>query len=515
MGRDNRIFWFALIAMVLVCRMAVATETAKLTCEDFSHWRGSADWSIVGDAFTNPRNENLLSAREGTGVIMNGRRAKSPPLVSKEEFGDIRAHVEFMVPKGSNSGVYLQGQYEIQIYDSWTDQNSLYPGIECGGIYQRWDESRAVKGYDGHSPKVNASRPPGQWQSFDFVFRAARFDREGRKIANARIVKMWQNGTLIHEDVELSGPTRGSMYAKERATGPIVLQGDHGPVAFRNIRVARIELDRMGLTNPFFAMDTGTIDETHKTAKSQAEMLKELGYAGIGYWERNLSQGTKGLEEMSGELDKCGLKAYSLYFTIKLEESKEKYLPLIESSIKLLAGRGTIVWLAITSDDYQKSSPAGDERAAAIISEIADIAHKQDTKVVLYPHADFWLEKVDDAVRVAEKVNRQNVGITFNLYHWLKTDRLENMEKAIEKASPYLFAVTINGTTQAGSIETLDRGTFDVYRFLKALKQNGFKGPIGLQGYGIGGDVRDNLRRSMETWQRFSQRLAIEEAEEL
>jgi len=503
------------VCVVLVCGTGTATEKVCLTGKDFSAWRQSEDWSIAGDAFSHPRNENLLSVRDGTGVIVNGRRAKSPPLVSREEFGDVRAHIEFMIAKGSNSGVYLQGQYEIQILDSYSDANSPYSGGECGGIYPRWDESRPVKSYDGYSPKVNASRPPGQWQSFDIIFRAARFDSEGRKIANARVVRLWQNGTLIHQDVELTGPTRGSMFENDKATGPIVLQGDHGPVAFRNIRMAGIELDKMGLTNTFFAMDTGTIDEMHKTAQSQAQMLKELGYAGIGYWERNLSEGAKGLEEMLGELDKCGLKAYSVYFTLKLEEPKEKYLPLIEQSIKLLEGRGTIVWLAITSDSFQKSEQAGDERAAAIISEIADIAHKHGISVALYPHADFWLETVDDAVRVAAKVNRRNAGVTFNLYHWLKTDKLENMERALEKAMPYLFAVTINGMTEAGSIETLDRGTFDVYRFLKLLERNGFKGPIGLQGYGIGGDVRENLRRSMEAWRGFSQRLAAEDAENI
>jgi len=500
--------------MILFCGAAGATEKVVSTGSDMSAWRPGTDWTTVGDAFLHPRNENLLSTREGTGVIVNGRKAKSPNLVSSDEFGDAKIHVEFMIPKGSNSGVYLQGRYEIQIYDSWTDQNSLYPGIECGGIYQRWDETRAVKGYEGHSPRVNASRPPGQWQSFDIIFKAPRFDSQGGKIANARVVKMWHNGTLIHDDVELSGLTRGSPYPKESVKGPILLQGDHGPVAFRNIWVMPIELDK-GLTNPFFAMDTGTIDESHKTAKSQAEMVREMGYAGIGYWERNPAGGTEGLREMLGELDKCGLKAYPVYFTIKLEEPNERYMPLIAESIKLLAGRETVVWLAITSDIYQKSSSAGDDKAVAIIRAIADLANKDGVGVALYPHAGFWLEKVDDAVRVADKANRRNVGVTFNLYHWLKTDKPANMEAAIKKAMPYLFAVTINGTTEAGSIEALDGGTFDVYKFLKVLKQEGFKGPIGLQGYGITGDVRENLRRSMEAWRRFSQRLATEEAEGL
>jgi hydroxypyruvate isomerase len=133
--------------------------------------------------------------------------------------------------------------------------------------------------------------------------------------------------------------------------------------------------------------------------------------------------------------------------------------------------------------------------------------------VALYPHEGFWLEKVDDAVRVAQKCNRRNIGLSFNLYHWLKTDSPANMGTAITRAMPYLFAVTINGTTEAGSIETLDKGTFDVYRFLRVIKREGFKGPIGLQGYGIGGDVRENLRRSMDAWRGFSRRLATEEAE--
>ncbi len=500
--------------MVLVCGTAGATEKVVLTGAGCSGWREKADWGVAGDVFLHPRNENLLSMREGTGVIVNGREAKSPPLVSGQEFGDARLHIEFVIPKGSNSGIYLQGRYEIQIYDSWGEANGLYPGIECGGIYQRWDESRVVKGYEGHSPRVNASRPPGQWQSFDVIFKAARFDSKGNKIANARFAKVWHNGTLIHDDVELSGPTRGGLYPNESATGPIVLQGDHGPVAFRDIWVMPIELDK-GLTNPFFAMDTGTIDEAHKTAKSQAEMVKELGYAGIGYWERNPAGATDGLREMLGELDRCGLKAYPVYFTIKLEEPNEKYMPLIAESIRLLAGREAIVWLAITSDVYQRSSSAGDGKAVSIIREIAGLANKNGIGVALYPHVDFWLERVDDAVRVAAKANRRNVGVTFNLYHWLKTDRPTNMEAAIKKAMPYLFVVTINGTTEAGSIETLDGGTFDVYKFLKALKREGFKGPIGLQGYGIGGDVRENLRRSMEAWRRFSQRLATEEAEDL
>jgi sugar phosphate isomerase/epimerase len=515
MRKMTKISVALIIVLALICCPSEASEKIILTGTDFSAWQRNGDWEVVGDAFEHPRNENLLSASEGTGTIVNGRKAKSPPLASKEEFGDARIHVEFVIPKSSNSGVYIQGQYEIQILDSWTDANIPYPGGECGGIYPRWDENRPVKSYDGHSVLAKASRPPGQWQTFDIIFRAARFDSEGKKIANAKILKLWQNGTLIHKDVELAGPTRGSLKSNDLAKGPLVLQGDHGPVAFRNIWVVPLDFDKMGLTNPFFAMDTGTIDETHKTAQVQVDILKELGYAGIGYWERNLSQGTAGMAEMLGELDKSNLKMFGAYFTIKLEEPAEKYTVLIENSIKSLAGRKATIWLAITSDVHQKSAVSGDEQAVAIINRIADAANKNGVSIALYPHENFWLEKVEDAVRIAEKSNRRNVGIIFNLYHWLKTDNPSNMQTILAKASPYLLVVTINGTTEAGSIETLDKGTFDLYKFLKALKQVGFTGPIGLQGYGIGGNIRENLRRSMQAWREFSQRLAAEDAENL
>jgi hypothetical protein len=108
---------------------------------------------------------------------------------------------------------------------------------DCGGIYQRWDGKRSPKGYEGHAPRVNASLPAGRWQSYDVIFRAPRFDAGGRKTSNARFVKVIHNGIVVHEDVEVSGPTRAAAYKDEKPTGPLMVQGDHGPVAYRNIRI--------------------------------------------------------------------------------------------------------------------------------------------------------------------------------------------------------------------------------------------------------------------------------------
>jgi hypothetical protein len=192
---------------------------------DFKAWRlPLGDWKIDS----------------ATSEIANGDKGKTRDLVTQAEFGDIETHIEFKIPAHSNSGIYFMGRYEVQVYDSFGVAKDKYPGIECGGIYPRWINNQNV---EGHSPRVNASKPPGEWQTFDVVFRAPRFDANGNKTVNAMFVKVAHNGTVIHEYVELTGPTRGGSPNNEKATGPLRFQGDHGPVAYRNLKIRR-------LTNP-------------------------------------------------------------------------------------------------------------------------------------------------------------------------------------------------------------------------------------------------------------------------
>ncbi len=466
---------------------------------DFSNWRGNTrQWQVVGDTFTNPANEKLLSSKPGSGVIVNGPTGRTRNILSKAEFGDVRAHIEFMVPKGSNSGVYFMGRYEIQVLDSWGVEKLKHG--DCGGIYQRWDNNREPKGFEGHPPRVNASRAPGQWQSFDVIFRAPRFDKNGRKISNARFERVVHNNRVIHEDVELTGPTRASAYNDEKPTGPLMLQGDHGPVAYR-----KIWLEPAGAL-PFFAMDTATKDAKHKSAKEQMEMLKELGYAGMG------CTAGKGLAEMLKEADKNSLRMFTVYLGVNIEPDQQKYGPELREAIEVLKGRNAILWLFVLSKKHKPSSPEGDARAVEIIREIADMAAEAGVRVALYPHHRFWVERVEDAVRVAKKVNRKNVGVTFNLCHWLMVNDEKNMKPLIKSAMPYLFVVTINGADSGGKdwkqlIQTLDRGSFDTYKFMKTLKELGYTGPAGLQGYGIKGDAYENLKRSMNAWHQLSKQL--------
>ncbi len=195
------------------------------------------NWSIAEDVFYGIKSGTKGKVTPGIGILVNAPTDKNQDnLFSKMEHGDIELELEFMMAPGSNAGVYLQGRYEIQLFDSWGVEKPK--SSDCGGIYQRWDESRPEgrKGFEGHAPAINVSKAPGLWQHFKIVFRAPRFNEKGEKITNAVFVQVVHNGTVIHENVSVSGPTRAAAFEDEKPLGPLMIQGDHGPVAIRNIK---------------------------------------------------------------------------------------------------------------------------------------------------------------------------------------------------------------------------------------------------------------------------------------
>jgi tetratricopeptide (TPR) repeat protein len=184
---------------------------------DRSHW-------TVGTARVDPQNpRGLISsfASRQPGELIN-LEGKGVNIFSEKKFGDCTIELEFMIPEESNSGVYVMGEYEIQIFDSFEKTELMMSDL--GAIY-----GAAV-------PKINAAKSPGEWQTMVIDFKAPRF-ADDAKTANARFVKITLNGQTIQENVEMKGPTPGGLTGKESATGPLMIQGDHGPVAFRNIKI--------------------------------------------------------------------------------------------------------------------------------------------------------------------------------------------------------------------------------------------------------------------------------------
>ncbi|MFC1597478.1 DUF1080 domain-containing protein [Planctomycetota bacterium] len=235
---------FSAVAMLLLllgqtARAAEDGWTPLGADDNFAAWHQSGDWYEAGDAMLDPDNPRRLVAKPGAGVMINGEIGKTPSLVTRQTFADVEVHVEFMVAKGSNSGVIFHGNHEIQILDSAHEETPT--GAHCGGVYPRAEGEPGTPTYHhidkGSPPRVNAAKPPGQWQTLDVIFQAARFDENGNKTAHARFVKVVHNGIVIQEDVEVPYAHGPNWDRKQHPRGPIIFQGDYGPIAYRNIRV--------------------------------------------------------------------------------------------------------------------------------------------------------------------------------------------------------------------------------------------------------------------------------------
>jgi len=204
----------------------------------FAAWlQPPGDWYEAGQAMLDPQDGRRLAGKPGKGVMINGPTGRTRSLVTRRrDFRDVELHVEFMVAERSNSGVIFHGNYEIQILDSHQVEHPT--AAHCGGIYPRAETEPTYHYVDGGvPPRVNAAKPPGQWQSLDIIFQSPRFDAAGRKTANARFVKVVLNGLVLYENQEVPYPSGTNWRRQEHPAGPIILQGDYGPVAYRNVRV--------------------------------------------------------------------------------------------------------------------------------------------------------------------------------------------------------------------------------------------------------------------------------------
>ena len=221
-------FSFALLLSVLP--LAADPAATPFNGKDLTGWEakkkdsGASKWT-VGEPAMPAANPAVLEAKPGGAALINAvaGHGQGFDLYSKDKWGDVTLEIEVMVPKGSNSGIYLMGEYEVQVFDSYGKKD--IGGGDMGAIY------------GAQPPKENASREPGQWQQYRIVFQAPRFDADGKKTDNAKFLRVELNGKLLHENVVMNGPTPGGVTGKEAPTGPIMFQGDHGAVAYRNLKI--------------------------------------------------------------------------------------------------------------------------------------------------------------------------------------------------------------------------------------------------------------------------------------
>ncbi|MCF6310850.1 MAG: sugar phosphate isomerase/epimerase [Verrucomicrobiales bacterium] len=247
-------------------------------------------------------------------------------------------------------------------------------------------------------------------------------------------------------------------------------------------------------TPAFYPFQNGM---TFETTEQGAQLLKKLGYDGIGaVYGKDLTKYLKAY-------NKAELKIFSIYVGGKLEPNGHSYDPVISEAITNLKGSQTIVELYV-----RKGKKSTDEQAIAFVREISDQAKASGLRVALYPHTGFHIATASDALRIAKASGRDNVGVAFNLCHFLKVEPLSDLRKTLEMIRPKLWSVSTCGADARGTswqqlIRPLDEGTFDQASLLRHLREIDYKGPVGLQCYAIKISPNENLNRSIIAWKKI------------
>ena len=253
----------------------------------------------------------------------------------------------------------------------------------------------------------------------------------------------------------------------------------------------------------FFPFCIDWHDAKKRTFEQQAQMLKELGYPGVGHiWLDKI-------EERLATLDAAGLRLFQITMQVDFAPVPAPYdVERFKTVLALIKGRQ--VQFCLLCKGLPPSDSTGDMRAVEILRVMSDLARDSGAQLLLYPHQKNWIERIEDAVRVADKVDRPNVGVMFNLCHWLRVDSGRDYTPLLRRALPRLWAVSINGADERDdqpgwkrNIQPLDQGSFEVGALLATLRQLGYQGPVGLQCFGIGGDVREHLARSLKKWREL------------
>ena len=226
-----------------------------------------ANWHNVGNVFANRQQAGHIESTEGQGVLVNlPDDQQQSDLTTSWEHGDLDISLDFMLPKGAHTKLFLQGRYAVQLADSWGKDSVGADG--CGGIARQ-------------APRINACRAPGLWQHLDIEFRAPRFNEQGQKIANAQFAEVTLNGSVIHQNLGVEAPTPKAPFGDEKSLGPLVISGSDGSLALRNITYKSYRNDRIQLQNLHYKLYAGAHsgpDELDDIAPVKQGAVDSLSY---------------------------------------------------------------------------------------------------------------------------------------------------------------------------------------------------------------------------------------------
>ncbi len=253
------------------------------------------------------------------------------------------------------------------------------------------------------------------------------------------------------------------------------------------------EEPKQPFTPGFYAFQNGM---KFKSAEVGVSIIKELGYQGVGSAE------PRDLAKFKAACEKEGLKIFSVYLGGKVNADNFSYGNEVNEAIEILKGTDALIELNV-----QRGNDPNDTQAIAMVKEIGEKAKAAGLKVVIYPHDKFYIERVDHAVKIAKATGCDNIGVAFNLCHFLKVQPTDDLSKTLADAKPLLWSVSISGADADGKdwntlIRPLDEGTFNPSVFLKLLREINYDGAIGLQCFNIRIDAKENLTRSIQAWNK-------------
>ena len=267
---------------------------------------------------------------------------------------------------------------------------------------------------------------------------------------------------------------------------------------------------RKDLDNIFYCFNNGvrTLPNAPVGFKAQAALVKRLGYDGLaGHKEENYYQ-------LRAAMDSIGLEMPEMYIAMNVIDGEITYHKELENILEHSTNRDLLVTIHLHADEFMNNKSEGDKLFVEGIRELADFAAPLNIKIAIYPHVNFYCEKLEHAVNLAKVADRKNVGAVFNLCHLLKLEGEDGWEEKALMALPHLFMVSINGTDSGRTkemgwdrlIQPLGEGTFDTYKLVKLLKDNGYEGKFGLQCYNIKQDCELALTKSMNTWRLYQEK---------
>lgn len=242
-----------------------------------------------------------------------------------------------------------------------------------------------------------------------------------------------------------------------------------------------------------YAFDNGV---NFPTVPEGVHFLKEKGYGGVG----SVHPGK--LAAFRAACDEEGLPVRSVYVGGRVNGDGYELNDEVGEAITALKGTGAIVELNV-----QRGREPNDGQAVALVRDVADKAKAAGLRVVIYPHANFHIERVVHALEIARATGRDNVGVAFNLCHFLKVQPGDDLAALLKEAKPLLWSVSVCGADADGKdwntlIRPLDEGSFDQAAFLRLLAETGYMGAVGLQCYNIRIPSREHLARSMDAWKK-------------